>query len=426
MKIAILGAGVIGVTTAYFLGNRGHDVTVIDREPESAMECSFANGGQLSYSHGEPWASPSSLKKAITWLMKDDAPLKFRFRIDPAMWRWTSQFLLQCSNAKVMEHTEQLVRLGLYSRKVMHQILSEQPLECSYTQAGILHYFESKKSFNAFRLQSEFQRPLGVEFDTLTPEEVLKKEPALHTLKDKLVGGIFYPLDEAADVHAFTMELTERDKLIGSGVKFLHSTTIESINRDGERICSVSTDKHGEIEADMFIVCLGAYSPLLLNPLGIYVPVYPMKGYSISIPVSADAAPEDAPTLSLTDHSYKVVFSRLGNILRLAGTAEFDGYNHEITEKRIELLKTIAYDIFPECGDIDQAESWACLRPSTPAGPPLLGKTPIDNLLLNTGHGTLGWTQAAGSAKIVADIAEGKDPEIDLDGLCLKSRLVKA
>ena len=416
MKILILGSGIIGVTTAYFLSKRGHDVTVIDREPECAMECSFANGGQLSYCHAEPWASPSALVKAAKWLGKKDAPLLFSFRADLQQWLWTFKFLRNCTSGRVKRNSENMLRLGLYSRKVMHEIQQDIDFDFHYCQKGILHTFNKKSDLDHEIKQSEFQKTFGAPFEVLTPEQCIEKEPALSNIKENLVGGVFYELDESADIHEFTEKLAEKDKTIGSGVKFLYDTNVEELKTDGKKITGVKTDK-GEFEADIYVMALGAYSPVFLRPIGINVPIYPMKGYSISINTKGyDGAPE----LSLTDQAHKLVFSRLGDILRVAGTAEFAGYNHDVNPVRIEMMKQVVRDKFPNCGDIENAAEWACLRPSTPEGCPTLGKIKYDNLVLNTGHGTLGWTQGAGSAKIVADIIEGKEPEIDMKGLNAK------
>lgn len=413
MKIIVLGSGVLGVTTAYFLSKRGHKVTVIDRQPESARETSFANGGQLSYGHAEPWASPASLKKAIKWLGKKDAPLLFSFRLDYHMWKWTLGFLRNCTNERVRENTKTMLRLGLYSREVLHKMQDQAPLDFHYIQRGILHIFKSQDAFDAAVAQAEFQKGLGAPFESFSPEECIKKEPALEYLKDSLVGGIYSSIDESADVFAFTQILAGREG--GSGVSFSYNTVIRNILTEGGKVIGIETDK-GIKKADAYVVSLGSYSPIYLRKIGVKVPIYPMKGYSISVPIGDH---KGVPEISITDQAEKVVFSRLGKVFRAAGTAEFAGYDHSIKASRIKMLKDVTRRNFPDCGDIDNAAQWACLRPSTPDGPPILGKCKYDNLFLSTGNGTLGWTQAPGSAKIVADIIEGKEPEIDMTGLTI-------
>lgn len=414
MKVLILGAGVIGVTTASFLTKRGYEVTVIDREPASAMECSFANGGQLSYNHAEPWASPTALRKAVKWIGQKDAPLVFPLRLDPVMWAWIFRFLSNCTNNRVRRNTETLLRLGLYSRTCMHRLQDKLHLDFNYQKTGKFFVFETQKDFEAALKQSEFQHRLGANFIKLSPEECLEREPAFSSVINNLVGGIYDPEDETGDVHSFTETLA--DYLISQGTHFLFDTTLESINVEGNKIHSVTTNA-GELEADIYVMALGCYSPTFLRQIGIKVPIYPMKGYSISATVTDESK---APTNSVTHASQKIVYSRLGNVLRAAGTAEFAGYNDIIRPERIAMLKHDMEYLFPECSDTAHASEWACLRPSTPDGPPILGASPYKNLFLNTGHGTLGWTQAAGSAAIVANIIEEKQPEIDISGMTLE------
>ena len=419
MRVVVLGAGVIGVTTAYFLHKNGHQVTVIDRQNEAAAECSFANGGQLSYSHGEPWASPESLKKAFKWLFKDDAPLKFRFRADWPMWKWAFAFAAQCTDARTRANTITMLRLGLYSRTVMHEMQDASlGLEYSYRQSGILHLFDTKEALEGYAETCRFQEGHGVPFSVLSREEMVAKEPALATRAQDFAGAIFNPLDESGNINRFVRGLA--DYLAGQGVIFRYNTVVQELVKNDKRLSHVVLKDGEELHADNFVLSLGADSPLLANALGIRLPIYPMKGYSLSMTLKPDTPPSAAPQISLTDQRYKVVYSHFGDVLRLAGTAEFSGYNYDITPDRIALLKHIARTTFGELGTLEDATGWACLRPSTPDGPPILGRSRIENLYLNTGHGTLGWTQAAGSAKIVADIIDGREPGIALDGLTVE------
>jgi D-amino-acid dehydrogenase len=413
MKVAILGAGIMGITTAYFLKKRGYDVSIIDRQAEAASECSFANGGQLSYNHAEPWATPAALKNAIKWMGQEDAPLLFRLRADPAMWIWCLKFLSQCRDKNVKKNTRGLLGLGLYSRQIMHDIVADVPMNFDYQRNGKLFIFQTEENFDAARKQMDFQTTVGGSYELLTGAECVAHEPTLAHIGEALVGGISDPGDEAGDAHKYCVEMAKwlRDQ----GVIFHYNTSIAKLRCEGKRIVSVETDR-GDIEADMFVMAMGSFSPLLLKTVGIKVPIYPLKGYSISVKINDESK---APKTSITHSREKIVYSRLGNVLRAAGTAEFAGYDQSITKARIDILKRDMHYLFPMVGDIDGADEWACLRPATPGGLPILGKSPIENLYLNAGQGTLGWTQAAGSAKIVADIIEGKDPEHSMVGLTL-------
>ncbi len=413
MKIIILGAGITGVTTAYFLGKRGHDVTVIDRGDEPASECSYANGGQISYSHAEPWANMKNVKKAIKWIGKKDAPLLFHFRADPYMWLWIMRFLRNCTNSRICKNTQTMIQLGLYSRDIMHEIQRELSLSFDYSRKGILNLFGNEKDFQSFIRQSEFQKGLGIPYEILTPAQCLDKESTINNITSELAGGIYYPLDENGNINQFVKQLADS---CGDNVEFKYNIDILKLNKHGNAISSVTTSE-GEMEADCYVMCMGCYSPLLLRKIGINIPIYPMKGYSISVKITDTIK---APEMSITHHDKKIVYSRLGDILRVAGTAEFAGYDDSITKHRIDTLKDSVKKYFPDCGDIDGADEWACLRPSTADGPPIIGECGLHNLVLNTGHGTLGWTQSAGSAKLTADIIEGKKPDIDIKNLSYK------
>lgn len=412
MKVLVLGSGLLGVTTAYALGKRGFDVTVIDRQPESARECSHANGGQLSYSHAEPWASPAVLPKLPKWLVDPESPLVFRLRADWQMVRWGIKFLKNCTAARANENCVALLRLGLYSRRKMNELRSETGIAFDYSSQGILHIYGSDKDFDAAKQQNAFQAKFGSDQRELSREETLNLEPALAHTKRSIIGGIHSFMDESGDPYLYCNALakfcSER-----YGAKFQYGVNVQSLIEEGGRIVGVNTDQ-GDISADQYVMSLGSYSPIFLRDIGIDVPIYPMKGYSITLPAN-----EFCPRISLTDGTHKIVFSRLGNRLRVAGTAEFAGYNDKINERRIKPIVSAASKLFPKADWNQDISKWACLRPSTPDGPPLLGYTPYENLYLNTGHGTLGWTQAAGSAAIVADIIEGKQPEILMQGLTI-------
>lgn len=413
MKILILGSGLLGVTTAYELGKRGHEVTVLERQAVSGAETSYANGGQLSYSHAEPWANPSVLPKLPSWLTRSDSPLVFRLRADSDMIKWGLKFLRNCTPARAQANCINTLRLGLYSRDKMEALRKDTALDFDFAKHGILHIFSSQKDLDHAKRQVDFQAKFGGEERMLTRQECLAMEPSLAYTSRTLIGGIHAHMDESGDAHLFCNALgkvaSER-----YGVKFRYGIHIQELKAENDGIVAVTTD-HGDISADAYVLALGSYSPLYLKPLGIDVPIYPMKGYSITL-----EANDACPTTSLTDGTYKVVYSRLGSRMRVAGTAEFAGYDTSINEKRIDPIVRAARELFPKANWNQEIKTWACLRPSTPDGPPILGPTPYRNLFLNTGHGTLGWTQAAGSATIVADFMERKPPAIMMHGLTLQ------
>ncbi|MBN8543244.1 MAG: D-amino acid dehydrogenase [Alphaproteobacteria bacterium] len=419
MKICILGAGVLGVTSAYELAKRGHEVTVLERQSAAAMECSFANGGQLSYSHAMPWANPYVFPDVFRWMFKDDAPLVFRFKADPHMIRWGLLFLLNCLPARTRRHSEALLRLGVYSRMKTDEIIADTKLDFDYLNKGILHVFSSQNCLDHAKIQADFQHKMGGDPESLlTPEECVKIEPTLAHSNKKIFGGVLAPKDASGDIHKFTQRLatliTEK-----YGVKFQYGTEIKRLHKADGKISHIETSQGYLSGFDHYVLSTGAYSSVHLRQLGLYVPIYPMKGYSITFPAN-----EFCPTVSLTDEALKVVYSRLGDRIRVAGTAEFAGYNHDIRKVRIDPIVRGVRTLFPKA-DLSKIDEWACLRPSTPDGPPIIGKTPISNLYLNTGHGTLGWTQAAGSARLLADVFEGIPTEIPMTGLTIERNLIK-
>ncbi len=410
MKVVVLGAGVVGVATAWFLARGGATVVVVDRQPGAGLETSFANGGQISANHTTPWATPSTPWKALKWLGQADAPLLFHLRLDPALISWLVRFLANCSHARMRTNTERALRLAVYSRQQLAAVRTATGIAYDQLTRGILHIFRNQKDYREALPLVELMNRLGCRRAVIDADACVGLEPALADARAHLVGGIFSPDDESGDAHTFTVGLAEA--CAKEGVTFQYGTTIERLVRVGQAVAAAETTA-GTIAADAFVVACGSYSPLLLRPLGIRLPVYPAKGYSVTIPVAAEGL---APVVSLIDDEFKMVYSRLGERLRIAGTAEFAGYDTTVWPKRAMFLREKAMELFPRCGDPDTAEFWAGLRPSTPDGVPVMGATPLSGLFLNTGHGTLGWTMACGAGRVVADVVLGQAPEIALDG----------
>jgi len=412
MKVLVLGAGVVGTATAWYLATRGHEVTVVDRCEGAGMETSFANGGQVSAGHPEPWAHPGAPRKIWDWLGRDDSPLLFRLRWDIAQWAWGLQFLRECGAGRTRANIEQIARLSLYSRSKLQELRSTEEIEYDALARGILHYFTDQPGFDAAVSTVPLLREIGLERQVKTPDEAVAIEPALAHARAKLVGATYIASDESGDAHKFTRELARRAE--SRGVRFLYGRHIEAIGLQGQEVVGVIV-KHGDqpdqtLTAHAYVVALGSYSPLLTGPIGQYLPVYPAKGYSITVDV-ADAS--KAPMTSLTDDEAKLVISRLGNRLRIAGTAELAGYSTKLNPVRTDAIVRRAREMFPGAGDYDRATPWSGLRPATPSNVPLVGRTKYANLYVNTGHGTLGWTMACGSGAALADIISGRKPEVD-------------
>ncbi len=410
MKVIVLGAGIIGVSTAYFLARAGHRVTVIDRQPEPALETSFANGGQISASHAEPWANPATPFKLLGWLGRKDAPLWFRLGADGDMWRFFLRFLANCRGGVSRANAEKALRLALHSRAVMAALRQETAIAFDAEDRGILHIYHSPRALERAAAIAERFRPFGLATDALTPEACAGIEPALAPLGGTLAGGIYSPDDFSGDAHLFTRELAQR--AADAGVEFAMDCKILRLSHMGDRITGVMTQR-GMRTAERYVCALGSYSAPLLADIGIRLPIYPAKGYSATVPIT-DAT--RAPHVSVTDDDAKIVISRLGDQLRIAGTAEFNGFDTKINDVRAGAVMAAGERLFPGCMDSEGAEFWAGLRPLTPDGVPVIGRTRFINLILNTGHGTLGWTMGVGSGHVVADLISGREPEIDLAG----------
>ena len=409
MRIAVLGAGIIGTTSAWDLSQAGHEVSVIERRAAPGLETSFANGGQISAGHAEPWAKPAVVPKILRWLGREDAPLLFRPRADFAQWLWGLGFLAECWPGRFEQNTRALAGLAAYSRQCLRAVREQTGIEYDSLARGILHFATSETDMAALAHHAEAMRAFGQKREVKSAAECIALEPALQASTDRVLGGVYTPDDESGDAHKFTAQLAKR--AAEKGVQFVTGRTVEALEVRGGEVAEIKLD-NGSVQADAYVMAMGSYSPLLLRPLGISIPVYPLKGYSITLPLGpSDAAL--APTVSLTDEGYKIVISRLGNRLRAAGTAELTGYDTSVNEVRCAAIVRRIRQLFPQLGAATVADNWAGLRPATPSNVPIIGRSRVRNLFLNTGHGTLGWTLACGSGKALADLVSGRRPEVE-------------
>jgi len=411
MNVVVLGAGVVGTASAWYLRQAGHEVTVLERQPGAALETSFANGGQISVSHAQPWANPSALFKVLRSLGREDAPLLFRLRADPLQWRWCAQFVRECRPGRVAANLRRIVALADYSRRSLQSLRADSGIEYENLARGILHFYTDQAEFDRSCAAAAAMRELGCPRETIDADEVVRIEPALAGVRAKLVGGDFTASDESGDAYQFTSRLAAMGK--AAGICFVHNMTVTRLLRGPGTISGVELidgeGRHQVLHADAFIVALGSFSAALTAPLGIRLMIYPGKGYSATYPIVDPAA---APTVSLTDDGHKLVFSRLGSRLRVAGTCELNGYTRELNLVRCEAITRRVRALFPDACDYDAARYWTGLRPLTPSNLPYVGRTRYPNLFLNTGHGTLGWTMACGSGRALADIVAGRTPEV--------------
>jgi D-amino-acid dehydrogenase len=407
MKVLILGSGVIGVTSAYYLAREGHEVTVIDRQPGPGLETSYANAGEISPGYSAPWAGPGIPAKAIKWLLMEDGPLVLRPKLDPRMWAWGLQLLANCTHKAYAINKSRMVRLAEYSRDMMIALRRETGIAYDGRQQGTLQLFRYQKQLDHADEDIAVLKQSGVPFEVLDPKGCIAAEPGLATATTPFVGGLRLPNDETGDCKLFTERLA--DLATAEGVRFEYGTNISSIDVAGGAIASVTTSA-GVRTADAYVVALGSYSPLLLRPLGIDLPVYPIKGYSLTVPITD---PSLAPVSTVMDETYKVATTRLGDRIRVGGTAEIAGYDTTLHPSRRGPLDRSLRDLFPKAGDASKASFWCGLRPMTPDGTPVIGRM-LGNLYLNTGHGTLGWTMAAGSGRVLTDLISGHSPDIDI------------
>ncbi len=413
MKIAILGAGVIGTTAAYYLARDGHEVTIIERQSGPALETSFANAGEISPGYSAPWAGPGVPVKAIKWLLMHHSPLVIKPMLDTAMWRWGAAMLRNCTEARYAVNKSRMVRLAEYSRDCMKALREETGIRYDERALGTLQLFRTQKQLDGTAKDIEVLRQSGVPYELLDADGYVRHEPALAHVRHKFVGALRLPGDETGDCYKFTNELAGLCKLLG--VDFRFGVNIEHLQSDGRRLSGVQTSA-GPVVADRYLLALGSYSTHLLRPLGLHIPVYPVKGYSITVPITD---PTMAPESTIMDETHKVAVTRLGDRIRVGGTAQLSGFDLDLVDARRRTLEFVLNDLFPHGGDVQQASFWTGLRPMTPDGTPIVGPTASSNLWLATGHGTLGWTMAAGTGRLLADWMAGRPPAISTEGLSI-------
>jgi D-amino-acid dehydrogenase len=413
MRVIVLGSGVVGVTSAWYLARAGHQVTVLDRQPAAGMETSFANAGQLSYGYSAPWAGPGIPVKALKWLMMRHRPLVLWPRADQRLYTWLAAMLANCTEAAYRLNKTRMVRLAEYSRDCLGDLRRETGIAYDGRSMGTLQLFRTQKQLDHVGDDTAVLDTFRVPYEVLDPAGCIAAEPALAHVRGKFVGGLRLADDETGDAHIFTQRLAAMAEAIG--VTFRYGVTIRGLNTEGDRVSGVVTDA-GVETADAYVAALGSYTPALLAPLGVRVPVYPVKGYSLTLPVK-DAG--GAPVSTVMDETYKVAITRLGDRIRVGGTAELAGFSLKLRKPRRETLEHSVTDLFPRGGEVAEASFWTGLRPMTPDGTPVVGPTRLRNLHLNTGHGTLGWTMACGSGRVLADLVTGRKPEIDTADLAM-------
>lgn len=411
MRVLVLGSGVIGTTSAYYLARQGFEVVVVDRQAGPALETSHANAGQVSPGYASPWAAPGVPLKALKWLFQKHAPLAIRLTGDTNQYLWMAQMLRNCTAARYAVNKERMVRLSEYSRDCLDELRQDTGIAYEGRQLGTTQIFRTQQQVDAAAKDIAVLERSGVPFELLDRDGVARVEPALAAVKHKLAGGLRLPNDQTGDCFLFTNRLAEEARRLG--VEFRFGAQIEQLSASGDRIDGVKVD--GELlTADHYVLALGSYSPQLLAPLGIRAPIYPLKGYSLTVPI-VDAAM--APTSTILDETYKVAITRFDDRIRVGGMAEICGFDLGLDPRRRATLEMITGDLYPRGGDLARASFWTGLRPTTPDGTPIVGATRYRNLFLNTGHGTLGWTMACGSGRLLADLIARKQPQISAEGL---------
>lgn len=414
MKVAVLGAGVIGVTTAYELAKDGHQVTVLDRLPEPAAGTSFANAGLVAPGHAYTWSSPKAPKILLRSLYREGEALRFKPSLDPALWSWSLKFLRNCTAERARINTRRKVRLCMYAQAELHRVTAETGIDYFARTGGLLYLFRGPDSFALGAANTKILAGEGLELRAVSAEEAAAIDPALESSKKKIAGAVYCPSDESGDARVFTQNLAKycEEKL---GVAFRMSTEVLGFETRGKAVSAVRTDK-GPVAADMFVFCLGVWGPKLAKRLGVSLPVYPIKGYSVTLPIEGCSS---APAIGGVDEDNLVAYARFGDRLRLTATAEFAGYDTSHRPGDFSHMLAAAKDLFPDGADYAKPSYWAGLRPMTPEGTPIFGRGPYQNMVFNTGHGHMGWTMSCGSARIAADIVAERRPAIPTDGMML-------
>lgn len=414
MKVLVLGGGVAGVSTAWYLANSGHDVTVVERHATVADETSFGNAGMLSYGYTNPWAAPGIPLKALKWMMQDMAPiLVSSSSLNVRTANWMLQMLGQCTEEAYRINKGRMLRISEYSRTCLDELTQQVPLDFDHRTKGTIELFRDQDKMDSIGPDLDSLRECGVEHEVINRAECIRHEPALANVPEKFVGGLRFPQDGTGDCNKFTKGLAEHCR--NAGVQFMLNTEVRGLETSSGKITGVHTSE-GELKADAYLVCLGSYSPLLLNPLGFKLPIYPIKGYSLTLPLLDETK---APQSTVMDEAFKVAVTRFDDRIRVGGTAEIAHFDMSLKEKRRKPTEFVVNDLFPGAGDLTNATFWCGLRPMTPDSVPVIGKTPIDNLYMNTGHGTLGWTMSQGSARLVTDVINSRTPDIDDEGLSI-------
>jgi len=410
MRVVILGSGVVGVASAWYLAQAGHQVTVIDRQPGPALETSAGNAGQISPGYAAPWAAPGVPLKAVKWMFQRHAPLAIRLDGSSFQLQWMWQMLRNCDMRHYQQNKSRMVRIAEYSRDCLKRLREQTGIAYEGRQGGTLQLFRTEQQYKSAEKDIAVLQQAGVPYQLLEASQLATVEPALAATSHKLTGGLRLPNDETGDCQLFTQHLAEM--AAAAGVTFRFNTPVDHLLRDGNAIYGV---KCGDevIKADAYVVAFGSYSTALLHNI-LDIPVYPLKGYSLTIPVKEEAG---APVSTVLDESYKVAITRFDQRIRVGGMAEIVGYNNQLLPARRETLEMVVRDLYPQGGHIEQASFWSGLRPMTPDGTPIVGRTPLKNLFLNTGHGTLGWTMACGSGQLLSDIISGQTPAIASDDL---------
>lgn len=411
MKVIVLGAGVVGVTTAYQLQKDGHDVVVIERQPVAAAETSWGNAGMVAPGHSFVWSSPKAPMTLLKSIVMKDQALRFKFSSDPRLYTWSWRFLLECTVEKARRNTLLKHRLAAYSQSVLQQMLGEESIDYDRNDRGILYFHRSQESLDRGIAQMKLLESDGQAIRVLNRDEVVAVDPSLASVKEKIAGAIHCPTDETGDPAKFTRALAE--KVAARGGTFMTETLVDGFQTAGNDIAGVATSR-GIVEGDAYVLALGTWSPKVAEQIGIHLPIYPIKGYSLTIPIGNHKAP---PEVAAVDEHNLVAVSRFGDRIRVTATAEFAGYDTSHKPSDFAFMKRVVEELYPDGGDYDRAQMWAGLRPMTPTNLPFFGRKKYRNLFLNTGHGHIGWTMSHGSARITADLVAGKSPAIPMDGL---------